>query len=52
VDVLALRNPELRQILAGLYDTLRLDPALSPALQRAASPAFNTGRQVFITLND
>jgi hypothetical protein len=34
-----------------LYDNLRLDPALSPALQRTASPAFNTGRQVFIKLN-
>jgi hypothetical protein len=35
----------------GLYDNLRLDPSVSPALQRTTFPDLNTGRQVFVKLS-
>ena len=31
-----------------LYDNLRLDPTMNPALQYSSSPDLNTGRQVFV----
>ncbi len=34
-----------------LYDNLRLDPSLSPALVRTGFPDLNTGRQVFVKLS-
>jgi hypothetical protein len=34
-----------------LYDNLRLDPTLNPALTRTGYPDLNTGRQVFVKLS-
>jgi hypothetical protein len=34
-----------------LYDNLRIDPTLSPALRRTTFPDLNTGRQVFVKLS-
>ncbi len=34
-----------------LYDNLRLDPSLSPALRRTAAAELNTGRQIFVKLS-
>jgi hypothetical protein len=34
-----------------LFDNLRLDPTLSPALVRTGSPDLNSGRQVFVKLS-
>ena len=34
-----------------LYDNLRLDPSVNPALQRTSFPDLNTGRQVFVKLS-
>jgi hypothetical protein len=34
-----------------LYENLRLNPAISPALTRTVSPELNTGRQVFVKLS-
>ena len=33
------------------YDNLRLDPSVSPSLQRTSSPDLNTGRQVFVKMS-
>jgi hypothetical protein len=34
-----------------LYDNLRLDPSVNPALRRTSFPDLNTGRQVFVKLS-
>ncbi len=34
-----------------LYDNLRIDPSMNPALQRTSLPNFNTGRQFFVKLS-
>ncbi len=55
VDALAtyMLNPgtALHLGYTDLYDNLRLDPAVNPALQRTSFPDFNTGRQVFVKLS-
>ncbi len=55
VDALAtyMLNPgtALHVGYTDLYDNLRLDPTVNPALQRTSFPDLNTGRQVFVKLS-
>ncbi len=55
VDALAtyMLNPGTALYLGytDLYDNLRLDPTVNPALQRTSFPDLNTGRQVFVKLS-